>query len=350
MTSNHNAHFVGWDIGGAHLKMACVDPKGEITHIEQVATPLWRGLEQLERVFPVTVNKLPEGARSHVVTMTAELVDIFKDRNAGVSALINLCKKNLGQDLRLYASHNGILELDSLQSELDQLASTNWHASAVFIASRIASGIFVDVGSTTTDIIPFSQNKVLCRGEDDRGRLCNDELVYTGVIRTPLMALSNRLPFRGEWQNLAAENFSTTADVYRILGLLEEDDDLMDTPDGQDKSLNNSIRRLARMAGTDADKAHLSDWWQLAQYFEEIQLQQLSQALLRVMSKYASHDQQLIGAGVGRFLVRKLAQRLNLNYIEFSELCESEAELKHHCNVCAPAVALAQLNRLALNS
>jgi (4-(4-[2-(gamma-L-glutamylamino)ethyl]phenoxymethyl)furan-2-yl)methanamine synthase len=65
------------------------------------------------------------------------------------------------------------------------------------------------------------------------------------------------------------------------------------------------------------------------------------------LSNTPDNNQKIVGAGVGRFLIKKIAQRLNIPYIEFSELCNSESELKHKCNVCAPAVALAQLNRLS---
>ena len=43
-----NNNYVGWDIGGAHLKMASVDANGTVLRVEQHATPLWDGLECLE--------------------------------------------------------------------------------------------------------------------------------------------------------------------------------------------------------------------------------------------------------------------------------------------------------------
>ena len=50
---------------------------------------------------------------------------------------------------------------------------------------------------------------------DSRG-----ELVYIGVVRTPLMALVRRVPFPRVWNPLMAEYFATMADVYRLLGRL----------------------------------------------------------------------------------------------------------------------------------
>ena len=344
--SNH----IGWDIGGAHLKVACVSASGRVELVEQIATPLWQGLDKLEIAFPKTIERLPDGTLSHALTMTAELVDIFNDRESGMKTLMNLCEKTLGSNISLYAVDGGMLSLHNSYKRINQLASSNWHASATYVASLLESGLFVDIGSTTTDIIPFSNKHVIARGVDDQSRLRFDELVYTGVVRTPLMTLTKRVPFVGEWQNLAAEYFSNTADVYRLLGALEEGDDLMETADGGEKDIESSIRRLARMLGADSSSFDVSEdgWRTLAQYFEEVQIQLLTKAVLRVFSKIETRNQKIVGAGVGRFLAKKIAQRLNIPYLEFSELCDSDSELTHKCNTCAPAVALAQLNRLSV--
>lgn len=343
------SNFVGWDIGGAHLKVASVNAKGKVEFVEQFATPLWQGLEKLEDEFPKVVNKISRGALSHALTMTAELVDIFPNRLEGIEGLLKICEENLSKEIKLYESKQGLLKINDARKELSNIASANWHASAAFTASKAKTGLFIDIGSTTTDIIPFSNNKVIARGSDDQSRLRFDELLYTGVIRTSLMSLTRRVAFNGEWQTLAAEHFSTTADVYRILGELKDDDDLMDTADGNFKDIESSINRLARMLGTDAISSKNKDcWYQVAEYFAEKQLQMITNSVLRVLSYSLEKEQTLIGAGVGRFLIKKLAARLNLPYIEFSELFDINSELEHKCNICAPAVALAQLNRLSV--
>jgi (4-(4-[2-(gamma-L-glutamylamino)ethyl]phenoxymethyl)furan-2-yl)methanamine synthase len=341
-----HSNFTGWDIGGAHLKVASVNVAGKIEFVEQFSSPLWQGLDQLEKLFPKTVKQLPQGLHSHAFTITAELVDIFKDREEGMNTLIDVCEKNLGNNINLYAVDEGMLGLDRAREKVNQIASANWHASATYAASLIESGLFIDIGSTTTDIIPFCNNSLNNRGLNDQSRLCFDELVYTGVVRTSLMSLTNKVPFAGEWQNIAAENFATTADVYRILASLEESDDLMETADGNSKNVAGSIRRLARMLGTDSTISIESQhWYKLAEYFEEMQLQMLTDAVLRVLSKSSDSDCRIIGAGVGRFLIKKIAQRIEIPYMEFSDLFNAESGLQHKCNVCAPAVAIAQLNR-----
>ncbi len=341
-----HSNFIGWDIGGAHLKVASVNATGKIEFVEQFASPLWQGLEQLEILLPKTIKQLPQGSLSHAFTITAELVDIFKDRKEGMNLLIDVCENKLGDDINLYAADEGLLNLDSARKNINQVASANWHASATYTASLFESGLFIDVGSTTTDIIPFSNNKLNNRGSNDQSRLRFDELVYTGVIRTSLMALADKVPFNGEWQNIAAENFATTADVYRILTSLKESDDLMEAADGSSKDIQGSTRRLARMLGTDSSiTIEAQRWYKLAEYFEETQLQLLTNAVLRVLSESSGSNDKIVGAGAGRFLVKKIAQRIGIPYIEFSDLCDTKSGLQHKCNICAPAVAIAQLNR-----
>lgn len=343
--SEKNSNFIGWDIGGAHLKVASVSESGRIEFVEQFALPLWQGVEQLEELLPKIVKQLPEGTHSNAFTITAELVDVFKDREEGVKLLVDVCEKKMGSNISFYTLDTGLSDLARAREKTNQVASANWHASATYAASLIESGLFIDVGSTTTDIIPFSNKILNNRGFDDQCRLRFDELIYIGVIRTSLMSLTNKVPFDGEWQNIAAENFATTADVYRILAYLEEADDLMEAADGKSKDIEGSIKRLARMIGTDFRFSdEFQRWHKLAEYFEETQLQLLTSAVLRVLSKSTDSVDKIIGAGVGRFLIKKIAHRINIPYIEYSELCDSEFMLQHKCNVCAPAVAVAKLN------
>ena len=340
------SNFIGWDIGGAHLKVASVSNVGEINFVEQYATPLWQGLDKLSNIFPVAINKIPRGPVAHAVTMTAELVDIFENRQAGIDTLTALCKEYLGEQINLYAATGNFLKANEFNEQTTSIASANWHASALVTASLVDTGVFVDIGSTTTDIIPFQDKKLLNIGFDDQTRLRSDELLYTGIIRTPLMALAQKVPFAGYWQSIAAEHFATTADVYRVLGLLNEEDDLMESADGAIKDSEHSLKRLARMVGADAARYNYNNWYKLAEYFADVQKRLISDSILRVTSKQPDKEIRIIGAGTGRFLIKEIAERLNYPYIEFSELFSCATQLQHQCNVCAPAVAVAQLSRL----
>jgi len=166
------------------------------------------------------------------------------------------------------------------------VASANWHACASFIAARCPDALFIDMGSTTTDVVPIIDGKVAARGYTDGERLAAGELVYTGLVRSFIMACAGRAPFNGSWTPLINENFANMADVYRILGSLPADADMMATADGREKTRKGSLARLARMVGVDAADADDRAWTALAQWFAEMQMRGVIDAVMLVNSQH----------------------------------------------------------------
>src|SRR5262249_1392161 len=148
-----------------------------------------------------------------------------------------------GADLRVYAGESGFLSPAEAEANPRAVASANWHASARLAALHRPAGLFIDVGSTTTDIVPFRDGRVEAVGYSDEERLISEELVYPGVTRTPAMALAEWVPFAGQRQRLMAEHFATAADLHRLTGALPEDADQLPTADGRGKTALDSARR-----------------------------------------------------------------------------------------------------------
>ena len=241
--------IIGWDIGGAHLKAARLE-SGAIVDVVQIACPLWLGLDQLYKAFDEAKARLGV-ADINVATMTGELSDAFADRASGVAAISKAALRSLGPT-RIYAGPLGFVAPDAASENVAVIASANWHASATFAATRTGEALFVDMGSTTTDIIPLKDSRVAAQGYSDATRMAHGELVYAGVVRSFLMAGLRLVPFAGRWVPIMNEAFATTSDVYRILGDLAEEADLMATADGQPKTIEASRARLARQIGIDA--------------------------------------------------------------------------------------------------
>ena len=91
----------------------------------------------------------------------------------------------------------------------------------------------IDIGSTTTDIIPIVEGSPRTLGLTDVARLQSGELVYTGVRRTPLCAFPASPVWKGQQTPLAAELFATTLDVYLLLGDIPEVGEDCHTANGQ---------------------------------------------------------------------------------------------------------------------
>jgi len=340
---------VGWDLGGAHLKAAEVDSRGRVVRVRQLPCPLWLGLEHLDRAMRQVLEAQAD-ASWHAITMTGELTDLFHSRAQGVETLLAAVDRHLPAKRTLvFAGLDGFLSLRRASANPEAVASANWMASAQVVADELADALFVDVGSTTTDIVPIRGGALAMRGLTDRDRLACEELVYSGVVRTPVMALAERIPFGGDWIRPMAEYFATAADVYRLTGELPEDADQLPAADNGGKTARDSARRLARMVGRDLESAPMPAWKQCARYLADLQLWRIRQACERVLSRGAvSERAPVVAAGVGSFVIRKLAKALARDYRDFDSLVATAPEADSWVSSCAPAVSVALLARAEL--
>jgi probable H4MPT-linked C1 transfer pathway protein len=342
---------LGWDIGGAHLKVALLRD-GTVVAVRQLPCPLWQGLDRLEHAMDEAVSGWPRGP-AHALTMTAELCDLFADRASGVRAILAVLEPRLGDaTVGVYGIDGAFLSPGEAMSMPERVASANWHATAQFAASRQRDGLLIDIGSTTTDLVPLQDAKVAAQGKDDGERLALDELVYRGVVRTPVMALASHTLLEGQRVGVMAEHFATTADIYRVTGELPEHADLHPAADGRGKSLDESRARLARMVGRDRGSAPDATWDALARQLAEGIETTLAEAARRVLgAARIAQDTPIIGAGTGRFLVRKLARKLDRDYRGFDDLITAvDARCAATAADCAPAVAVALLISASRNA
>ncbi|MFS8036311.1 hydantoinase/oxoprolinase family protein [Xanthobacter sp. AM11] len=347
-----SGRITGWDVGGAHLKQAVLEADGTLASVHMVACPLWQGLDRLDSALAA----LPDaGAARAFVTMTGELTDLWPDRPSGVAGLSRALAERLGPAMRVYAGPAGFVSAAQAPDHAAAVASANWHATAAALAALCGDGVLVDMGSTTTDMIYFAGNKLSFSGYSDAERLESGELVYSGAARTPVMALAPALPFRGRMVPLMAEHFATTADIHRLTGDLPEEADLHPAADGGPKTRDASARRLLRMVGRDlAGEAcraagTLAEAEALAAAAAEAQLFRLHQSLAQVLSaRNAPRHAPLLGAGVGRFMVQRLAERVGRPYRDAGLLLAGSRRLAAEAADCAPAVAVARLGRMEI--
>lgn len=345
---------IGWDIGGAHLKAVMLDAQGKVIRVSQQSCALWKGLPLLEAAMQQVLQDWQVWPQTydHAVTMTGELVDLFTDRAQGVNAIAGTVLRMLPQ-AQFYCAGpqqpGGFIANVAEQAPL--VASMNWHASALCLATDAGEGavLVLDIGSTTSDITLCDGPRVLAIGWTDAERMACQGLFYTGVVRTPLMALgplinwadSSALPVQ---RHIAAEYFATTADVYRLLGELPPQHDLADTADGQGRTEIDTMRRLARMVGHDVEDRAAAVWHSLAQAFKATQLQALQLAIQSQMSRAERQPVKIIGLGAGSFLAETLAQTLGLDYQAASAgILADDQTLRKNAEVCFPAYAVARL-------
>lgn len=339
---------IGWDVGGAHLKAARLDAGGTVERVLQLPCPLWQGIEHLHRGMEQVLAVLAP-ASIHAVTMTGEMVDLFLNRTEGVVRLVGALRQRLSEaTLRCYAGADGFVDPGRAAAAAPRIASANWMASAAVVAACLPEAVFIDVGSTTTDLVAVQGGRVLAHGGSDAERLLAGELLYTGVVRTPVMAIAGEVPFAGDWVPVVPELFATAADVHRLAGHLPEAADQHPAADGGEKNVAGSARRLARMIGRDVESAPLPEWQRLAVWLADAQATRVDAAWDRLLSRVRlAPDAPVVVAGVGRFVAAELARRRRSPPIEFGCLLPVVEAERERATDCAPAVAVAWLAQRA---
>ncbi len=334
--ASHTMIAVGWDIGGANLKLAIVED-GAVVRVHQIPCPAIQDRLKFDRALESAMAFVPKGAR-HAVTMTGELSDVFASRAEGVAYLVQLINSQRVADaVAIYAGPAGFVPAEQAPAGWRDIASANWHATATLVGRLSRDALLVDIGTTTTDLIPIRAGACAAQGFTDAERLATGELIYTGVVRTPVMAVARRAPFAGVAQGLAAERFATMADVYRLTGDLPDGADDHPTADGAGKSLEENAARLARMTGRDLADAPMREWIALAKVLADRQLDEIATTASGLI------HETVIGAGCGRFLAEQLARRCSHPYADFCNLIDVTDEAREMAATCAPAVSVGLL-------
>lgn len=334
--------IIGYDVGGAHLKVARLED-GRVVCVKQIACPLWQGLDKLDAAL-ADARGLTAGASAVAVTMTGELSDLFSDRETGVATLVDRLVGEHGAATRFWMGPLGFGDASAAKAKFLSVAATNFLATAAAIARRLPDALLIDFGSTTADVIAIRDGRPAPRGLTDYERLASGELIYTGLTRTALMAIATRAPFKGVGQGLAREYLATAADARRVLGTLPEGVDLHATADGRGKSQAESVVRLARMFCRDAADGSLADWQESARMILEEQIASILEGATQVLAtEPLPENAPVVAAGIGVDVVADIARRLGRRPVAFGEITGARGEVVLDATRYAPAAAVAML-------
>lgn len=326
--------IIGLDIGGANLKAASSDGQA----VSQ-AFPLWKEPECLGESLGNLLKQFTP-ASSIAVTMTGELCDCFPTLRAGVNFIGQTVAHLVGDDRRVHfwGTDGKYHDLAHLNDVFELIAASNWHALATFVGRYVPNGLalLIDIGSTTTDIIPLLNGTPQPSQQTDYGRLKSGELVYQGVRRTPVMAV---LPTQ-----LAAEYFADMHDVYLILNDILEDPFNLESADGRPRTIEFARSRLARMLCSDMEHCTLDEINLLAKHAKEAQCDRLLEAIERVLNQQDDHQalDSILISGSGEFLGSYIAEIVKQKYQQLHLFKLSEL-ISPTLSECAPAYALARL-------
>lgn len=326
---------LGLDIGGANLKTATVDGWAK-----SIPFALWQNPNGLAAALRDLMAAAPP-ADQLAITMTGELCDCFQTKAVGVRHILEAVNEVANDREVLVYLTDGRYVTTTEARDLPQLAAaSNWRALAEFVCRQYAVGksaLLLDIGSTTTDIIPIVSGRVAAIGRTDTERLVHSELVYSGVGRTPVCAVVKTLPYRGGLCPVAAEVFSTTADAYLVLGNLVEDMQTVSTADGRPFTLLDSRQRLARQFCSDSCDVSDNDLVRFAEYICDVQRGEIERAARIVLQRVESEPGICVLSGSGEFLADRIAIKILAN----SEVIRLSDQLGRGVSSCAPAYAVA---------
>jgi probable H4MPT-linked C1 transfer pathway protein len=200
--------------------------------------------------------------------MTGELADCFATRAEGVAVILEQITSVIPASMvRVYDVQGQWRTVTQAAREPWQVAASNWHALARMIAAKgrlsverpPRAQLLIDVGSTTTDIIPIFEGSIAIDDQTDSQRLQSGALVYTGFERSNVAGIVQGLPLFGSQCPVINELFATTLDVYLWLRHIPDQPDRKDTADNRSATREAARYRLARLVGEDGSTLTDSD-------------------------------------------------------------------------------------------
>lgn len=335
---NH-VRTLGLDIGGANLKAS-----DGLTQSITVPFPLWKQPDELYNALGHLRNRFEGSFEQIAVTMTGELADCYATKAEGVQHIANQAREAFpSKHVVYYAMPGDWLTCEEVRERWADLAAANWRVLSQFVANeffRDRSGLLLDIGTTTTDCIPIANRRVIAVGKSDTQRLLAGELIYSGVVRTPLCSFVDTAPYRGQDCPIANEFFASTGDVYVWLGSIPERSFDAFAADGKPSTREYSLPRLARMIAADASEFHAEDATKMALRLAESHWNSIRDRVLAVVESHFEREPiHVVVSGIGEFLAVEVAKSIPC----IASIRSFREKFGESASACAPAFALARL-------
>ena len=331
-------NFVGLDIGGANIKLATLSGQSK-----QIPFPIWKDKHELANVLATIKSSLSESSLIGV-TMTAELADCFETKQEGVEFIVNAVVNAFADHQPLFYCTDGSMRpAEQAIHRWKRVAASNWHANAwmAFLETKTNSGFMVDIGSTTTDIIPVKDGMPKHAEQVDFDRLANGQLLYAGAGRTPICSLISQVELPNQRLTIARELFATMKDALLWLNETQPDEFDCDTADGRPATRKNSGQRLAKMVCEDLNELDESIVDEIARQAKSSLSSLISSAIQQVVSANPDVPLNFRIFGQGAKLAEEVVQTL---------FADEETKIKIYRqndleNQTAPALAVALKRR-----
>lgn len=300
--------MIGIDVGGANLKIA------RMNGVDIHYCPLWQESPLTELLKPYRDEKA-------FVVMSGELSDGFANKTEGIRYIVD-CVREAIPDSLFYGLDGGFHE-----KATPLLAAANWLASADMLRERYPNALLVDMGSTTTDIIPLNRFEDL-KGLTDLNRLQKGYLLYTGLLRTTVPAVIGSVIIDQINTPVSSEHFATTADAHLVAGNITEEDYTTPTADGRGTGIEPSMRRLSRVVCSDLEEIGEKGAREIATAVAGQQMRSIRSTIESVAKRDGTEE--ILAGGIGaELIVRELGGRkLSIEISEYADALPAYAVLE----------------------
>jgi probable H4MPT-linked C1 transfer pathway protein len=340
MTSREAGPVLGWDIGGVNTKAVRADRRnGHTSGLRSVSAPF-----EIQRNPAALTETLVSLARAlgrvdgwpHAVTMTAELSQAFRTKREGVGFVLDALAAAFPADpIRVYTVAGRFVGPEEARARPLDAGASNWVATATLVARLVPDAILLDIGTTSTDIIPIAAGRVAARGRTDPARLLTGELIYTGAVRTPVEALVREVPLWDGVAGVSAEGFATAGDAHVWLGTLSAEAYTAPTADGRPVTRELAGERLARVVCGDREMLDQAAIDGIARAVVEAQIELVAAGVRRVAAASPACRTAVV-TGLGDFIAADAARRAGLEVMPLADRLGTAARV-------APAAAVAWL-------
>lgn len=316
---------IGWDIGGANTKAAFIRAKNGCVEELKIASeyfPVWKDPAKLSTVLLTLKERLSGTSKLDCMglTMTAELSDAYQTKREGVNHILTCAAEAFaGVPVFVLNVDATLKPIASAETEPLQIAAANWAATGWLVSQLIKTCVIVDVGSTSTSIIPVVDGRIVAAGKTDLEKLMNGELVYTGSLRTNVAAIVSSVPLRDGTARVSSELFAQSGDVHLVLGNITEEEYTTETADGRGKTRWEAMARLARVVCADIEMLTEQEIIQIARFIYSKQVEQIAECLNQVYSRVKSlitAKIPVVVTGIGKdFLAKAAAQKVHIDKV-----------------------------------
>jgi probable H4MPT-linked C1 transfer pathway protein len=316
---------IGWDIGGANTKAAFMRTKdGSVEELKTAIEyfPVWKDPNKLANVLLTLKERLSGTTKLDCMglTMTAELSDAYQTKREGVNHILTCATQAFtGVPIFVLDVDATLKPIESAKSEPLLVAAANWAATGWLVSQLIKTCVIIDVGSTSTSIIPVVDGRIVAAGKTDLEKLMNGELVYTGSLRTNVAATVRSIPLRNGAAQVSSELFAQSGDVHLVLGNITEEEYTTETADGRGKTRREAMARLARVVCADIEMLTEQEIVQIARYVHNRQVEQVAEGLSQVYSRTKTLTTEkipLVITGIGKdFIAKTAAQKVRVDKI-----------------------------------